>query len=192
MWRMPHDRSLDFGRLVANLGATMLRLLLVLLLFVLGSLAPARAQQWVEHRPPGAGYRVEFPAAPKVSKEDIANPAGKVVMTFAEYEKSGGFALVAMHTVYPSSPPDPQIFLDAARDSAVRHANAKLREEKKLTVGGKPARRLVVEMPDTLVGVALVVLDGNHIYNTMAVVPPGEVNSADVERFLKSFALVPR
>jgi hypothetical protein len=170
----------------------MLRLLLVLLLFVLGSLAPARAQQWVEHRPQGAGYRVEFPAAPKVSKEDIANPAGKIVMTFAEYEKSGGFALVAMHTVYPSSPPDPQIFLDAARDSAVRNANAKLREEKKLTVGGKPARRLVVEMPDTLLGVALVVLDGNHIYNTMAVVPPGEVNSADVERFLKSFALVPR
>lgn len=192
MWRMPHDRFPDFGKLAANLGATMLRLSLVLFLFILGSLAPARAQQWVEHRPSDAGYRVEFPAAPKVSKENIDSPVGKAVMTFAEYEKTGGFALVAMHTVYPSGPPDPQIFLDAARNSGLKNANAALREEKKLTIGGKPARRLVMEMPDTLVGVALVVLDGNRLYNTMAVVPRGEVNSADVERFLNSFALVPR
>ena len=161
-----------------------------LLIVLLAWLAPARAQQWVEHRPPDAGYRVEFPAAPKVSKENIDTPVGKAVVTFAEYEKTGGFALVATHIVYPSGPPDPQVFLDAARDSGLQSAKATLREEKQLTVGGKPARRMVMEMPDTLMGVALVVLDGNRLYNTMAVVPRGEVNSADVERFLKSFAPV--
>lgn len=163
-----------------------------LLIALLAWLAPALAQQWVEHRPPGAGYRVEFPAAPKVSKQDIDSPVGKAVMTFAEYEKTGGLALVAMHTVYPSGPADPHIFLDGARDSGLKNANAILREEKKLTVGGKPARRLVIEMPDTLMGVALVVLDDDRLYNTMAVVPRGQVNSADVERFLNSFALVSR
>lgn len=163
-----------------------------LLIVLLAWLAPARAQQWLEHRPPDAGYRVEFPAAPKVSKENIDTPVGKAVVTFAEYEKAGDFVLLATYIVYPSGPPDPQVFLDGARDSALKNANARLREEKQLTVGGKPARRMVVEMPDTLIGVALVVLDGNRLYNTMAVVPHGEVNSADVERFLKSFALVAR
>jgi hypothetical protein len=163
-----------------------------LLIVLLAWLAPARAQQWVEHRPPDAGYRVEFPAAPKVAKENIDTPVGKAVVTMAEYEKNGSFVLVAMHTVYPSGPPDPQIFLDGALDGGLKSANATLREKKQLTVGGKPARRIVMEMPDGLMGVALVVLDGNRLYNAMAVVPRGEVNSADVERFLNSFALVPR
>jgi hypothetical protein len=168
-----------------------MRLPSALLIVLLAWLAPARAQQWVEHRPPDAGYRVEFPAAPKVSKQNIDTPVGKAVVTFAEYEKTG-FALVATHIVYPSGPPDPQVFLDGARDGGLKSASATLREEKRLTVGGKPARRLVMEMPDALMGVALVVLDGNRLYNTMAVVPRGEVKSADVERFLNSFALVPR
>ena len=164
----------------------------LLSLAILGIAASAEAQQsWVEYRPAGEGYRVEFPAVPKITKEDINSHLGKASFTYAEYESKGGFILVAMQTVYPSSPPDPQAFLDIASASGVKSANATLREEKRLTVGGKPARRMIMEMPDKLVGVALVVLNGNHLYNTMAVVPQGQESSADVQRFIESFALVP-
>ena len=53
----------------------MRRLLPILLIVVLGSLAPASAQDWVEFKPQGAGYRVEFPRAPKVQIQDVQTTA---------------------------------------------------------------------------------------------------------------------
>ena len=55
----------------------MLRLLSILLIFFLGTIAPASAQDWVEFKPPGSGYRVEFPEAPKVQVQEVKTTAGR-------------------------------------------------------------------------------------------------------------------
>jgi hypothetical protein len=58
-------------------------------------------------------------------------------------------------------------------------------------LGGLPARRVIIDIPaKKLVTVALFVLGPERLHQAIAVVPPVQEGSADVERFLKSFAPV--
>jgi hypothetical protein len=170
----------------------MLRLLLALFLFVLGSLAAASAQNWVEFKPPGAGYRVEFPGTPKTGSEDLQIKGGQVKMTTAKYQVGGNLDLMSTYIAYPRAPADPQVVLDLGRDGGVASAKGMLREEKRLTIGGMPARRIVVDSSeDKQVFVGLMVVSGNRFYQVVAAGPRGQENSATVQRFIDSFALVP-
>ena len=71
--------------------------------------------------------------------------------------------------------------------------NGKLREEKRITIDGQPARRSVIDIPeDHKVCVLLQVLRGDQLYKAIAVVSAGQENGADTTRFINSFALLPR
>ena len=171
----------------------MLRFLPALLLLALSALAPARAQQWIEHRPEGASYRVEFPGPPTLETDDQQGRGGPIKLVMAEYIASGGVSFSSMHIVYPlnSLNPDPQIELDRVRAGGLKEANGQLREEKRISLGGAPARRIVLDLPQPeRTGVWLYVLSGNRLFQAIAVVPRGQEGSADVQRFLDSFALV--
>jgi hypothetical protein len=175
----------------------MLRLLSALL-FVALSVAPARAQQWVEYKDATAGYRVEFPQAPKVQTQPVQTTAGTRQMGIATFDRERDGVSISYMTVFPERPAtwngDPQVTLDRVRDNAVRAANGKLREEKRLTGGnGEPARRFVIaDMPKGQVGVVLQVMKGDQLYQAIAVVSAGQEDSADTQRFINSFALLPR
>ena len=54
----------------------MRRLPLSLLLVVLSSFAPASAQKWVEYKPQGAGFRLEFPQAPTIVPSEAKTASG--------------------------------------------------------------------------------------------------------------------
>jgi hypothetical protein len=174
----------------------MLRLLSVALFLTLSSLAPAAAQDWVEYKDEPAGYRVEFPQAPKVETQLVRTTAGDRHMGVATLNVERNGTSLELMTVIPGRPhvynPDPQVTLDRTRDNAVRAVNGKLREEKRLTVGGEPARRTVIDMPDGRVVVVLQIMRGDHLYQAVAVVSGGAERSADIERFINSFALLPR
>ena len=180
-------------------GLAMMRLSIVsalLSLAVLCAAVPAGAQQqWVGYRPAGAGYRVEFPGTPKPDAEDVQTKSGPIRMHMAEVQRGTDTVFLSIHSVHPASSlsADPQVTLDSARNGGVTNVKGKLREEKRLTVGGVPARRIVIDIPDEKQGaVALIVLSGNRLYQAISVFPAGRENSADVQRFLNSFALVPR
>jgi hypothetical protein len=162
----------------------------------LAATAPASAQQaWLEYRPPGAGFRVEFPGTPKLDSTDLQSRAGPIHLSYATYQNGPDSTFVSTHTVYAAMPAtaDPQTLLGGARNGAVKGINGKLREEKRLTVGGRPALLFTIDGPDgTRVAVVLAVANGNNLYQAIAGMPAGQENSADVKRFLDSLALTPR
>jgi hypothetical protein len=175
----------------------MIRLLPVLLFLLFGIPGQASAQQWVEYKPRGAGYRVEFPQAPKVVSEDVKTGSGVRRMEVATFESRRDGVSLTFMTTLPERPTvvaggDPQALLDRVRDDTVSWVNGRLREEKRITIGGQPARRSVIDIPeDNKVCVLLQVLRGDQLYKAIAVVSAGQENGADTQRFIDSFALLP-
>ena len=129
----------------------MIRQLPSLLLFlVLAAFTPATAQQWVEHRPAGAGYRIEFPGAPAIESEDRHNKAGRPYkLTMASYQPSRNVVFMVSHADWEPTAVDPdlQAELDRARDGGLQNSKGTLLEEKRLTVGDTPARRILADIP---------------------------------------------
>ena len=156
-------------------------------------IGPAAAQDWIEYRPPGGGYRVEFPGKPEVTTQDVKAGTATIRANMALVELRNDVAFLTIDSPRSESSIqlDPQKALDLARDGAMKNPGHKLREETHLTVGGLPARRVIIDIPPKkLVSVALFVLGPERLYQAIAVVPPGQEGSADVERFLNSFAPV--
>src|SRR5688572_29048004 len=45
------------------------------------------AQNWIEHKPDGIGYRIEMPAAPKILSRDVPTQIGPIKTTMALVER---------------------------------------------------------------------------------------------------------
>lgn len=172
----------------------MLRLLSTLALLFVGGLASARAQDWVQYKDAAAGYRVEFPSSPSSTTTSVDSNFGKVTTTIAEYHGNGDVTLRAAYQQFPKAiPGDPETFLDAATNGGVGRSGNKLREEKRVRVNGMPGRFAVFYPSESsMVSVCLLVLGSDRLYLLEAVVPRSNEDSPVVQRFLKSFSLVPR
>jgi hypothetical protein len=152
----------------------------------------AGAQQWIDYRPSGAGYRVEFPAKPTEDSRDLATSAGKV-QTKTSAAEIGDRVFLTVYSVYPSNAPinDPQSSLDRARDGSVRNVNGTLRSEQRLIVNNAPARRVLIDIPQSNQAAdSLMVLDGHGFYQAVYIGPRGTEGTPDAKRFLSSFALL--
>ena len=164
---------------------------LFLLPLCLGTATPSRGQdQWAEHAPEGAGYRIEFPGTPKHNQADRSTPEGTMRVTAARLE-AGGNVYVATSATFPiTAYDDPQHALTEARRKAVRNMKGKLRTEQNVNVSGAPARRIVVDVAaKKQVQVGLIVLRANQLFQALVTVPTGREASADIDRFLNSLAL---
>jgi hypothetical protein len=149
-------------------------------------------QQWIDYRPAGAGYRVEFPAKPVEDVRDVTTDVGTIKMRTSSVD-IGGKVFMTIDSLYPSNVTmgDPQVNLDGARNSGVRNVEGTLRAEERLSVANAPARRMVIDMPRTNQSAdALLVLDGRRMYQAVYVGPRGTEQAPEVRRFLSSFALV--
>ena len=61
--------------------------------------------------------------------------------------------------------------------------------EERLEINNAPARRMVIDQPQNgQVAEALVMLDGNHIYQAVYVSPRSSEHKEEANRFLSSFA----
>jgi hypothetical protein len=167
--------------------------LVALTTLALLGLMPAQAQQqWIDYRPAGSGYRIAFPGTPVASETDAATAVGQVHSSIATLDQDGKTFLV-MRTVYPQAVggASTRKVFNSARDGLV--GKGTLRETKDLSINNLPARRLVIDKSDTgRVMVVLQAMSGTWLYQAICLVRPGEETSPDVERFLGSFALVPR
>jgi hypothetical protein len=154
----------------------------------------ALAQSWVEYRPAGAGFRIEVPGEPQVSNEEIKTDVGLVPTTTAVVEIDTTMAFVVMHSSYTEKQlagRSPERILNGARDGSVRGRT--LRSEQQLTVGGHPARRLIIDDKDGFVFVSQVILVGTQLNQAIFVSQTkGAEDSADAKRFIDSFAIVDR
>ena len=160
--------------------------------FLLGTEYARAQQQWIDYRPTGAGYRVEFPAKPVEDVRDVTTDVGTIKMRTSSVD-IGGKVFMTIDSLYPASVSmgDPEINLDGARNSGVRNVEGTLRAEKRLSVANAPARRMVIDMPRTNQAAdALIVLDGRRLYQAVYVGPRGTEEAPEVRRFLSSFALL--
>lgn len=167
----------------------MARVVVLLSLGVNIGIGAAWAQKWIEHRPPGAGYRVDLPGSSEAIAEDVPTTAG-IIRYYAARVVMGRVVFVATHMDYPSTglPVDPETALDSVRGGQLQDGGV-LRDERRLSIGGMPARRLVFEIDDQVVS-TLVMLNGGVLYQMLCTGPKGSETSADVERFMSSFRLV--
>jgi hypothetical protein len=150
-----------------------------------------QAQAWFEYRPAGAGYRIEFPQNPVVASTEVQTDAGTVKMYTATLSLDKT-AFIATHAVFPRGVvTNPAVQLNNARNNILAANGTRLLQEQNMTVGGVPAKRIEVEQTDNLI-IVLVVVSGDWLYQAIVVAVKGNENSSDSERFLSSFALVPR
>jgi hypothetical protein len=77
--------------------------------------------------------------------------------------------------------PDPQAELDRMRDGSLQSSKGTLLDETRLSIGGMPARRIVMDIPEGRT-VGMVVLSGNRIFHVIVVVPAGWEDGPDVKR----------
>jgi hypothetical protein len=162
--------------------------------FIITCCGLAFAQSWQEYRPADAGFRVEMPGKPQITNEDVKTDVGAVKTTTAVVELGVSVAFVVMHSNYTEkqlSGRTQERILDGARDGSSR--GKILRSEQKLTIGGHPARRLIIDDKDGFVFVSQIVLVGSQLNQAIFVSrTKGAEDSADAKRFIESFAVVDR
>lgn len=160
---------------------------------VIAALVPAPAvAQWVEHKPHGAGFRVEMPAAPKVSQSDAPTAIGKIKMTMALVDR-GGVAYIVSYNDYPPEAIKGKSFddlLDGVRKAQV--GNNSLRTDEQITIGEYPAHHIVIDTVQGYVSVTRIVLVRARLFQAIYVGPKGTEDSNDAKRFINSFQLVDR
>jgi hypothetical protein len=168
----------------------MARVVMLLSLGVNLGIGAAWAQKWIEYRPAGAGYRVEMPGSPEPAEQDVPTPAGKVRYHAARV-MLGDTTFVAIHMDYPPvAVPSVEAALDGVRTGQLQDDGV-LRDERRLTISGVPARRIVFDKDDRVVS-TLFALRGYVLYQMLCTGPKGTDTSDDVRRFMSSFALVAR
>ena len=165
--------------------------LAALLGLVLGAASAAQAQQWIDHRPTGGGYRVAFPAQPIEQGRTVDTDVGKVRMQTSAVEVDGKI-FMTIDSSYPTEfkMGDAEANLDTARNGGLRNVGGQLVSEEKLNIDNAPARRLVIDIPrSNQEAEALMVLDGHRLYQAVYLGPRGSQRTEDAKRFLSSFKL---
>ena len=104
----------------------------------------------------------------------------------------GDVSFIAAYADLNNAPADLQAYLDTSRDGTLASTKGKLRSQQRLTIGGVPARRFVYEKSNKSVVTHLTIVSGRRIYQLEAIGPADQANSAVVEHFIGSFALVAR
>ena len=111
---------------------------LVVIAALTAAAAPAAAQNWVEHKPAGIGYRIEMPAAPKVTQRDVPTQIGPIKTTMALVDR-GAIAFIVSHNDYPAEAvkavPKETMLDNIAKGQVGAH---KLRTQESVTIGGQP------------------------------------------------------
>lgn len=154
--------------------------------------APAQAQNWVEHKPAGIGYRIEMPAAPQIQARDVPTAIGPIKTTMAVVDR-GSIAYIVSHNDYPAAAiqgKSPDDLLDGIRNGQV--GTHQLRSEQKIDMGGRPARHLVIETAQGQVILSRIVMVEARLFQAIYVGPRGTDAGEAAQRFINSFALVDR
>jgi len=169
-----------------------LRVAALLAVVTVSLAAPALAQDWIEHKPDGVGYRVEMPGTPKITSQDVPTAVGTIKTTIATIDRTA-IAYMASHNDYPPqvvAGRQPEEVLDGiVRGQVGQHT---LREEQKVTISQRPARHVVIDTAQGQVIVIRAVLVETRLFQVLYVGPKGSEAGADPKRFLESFALVER
>jgi len=169
-----------------------MRAFVVLAVATVSFAAPALAQEWIEYKPAGVGYRVVMPEAPKLTAQDVPTAVGPIKATLAIVERANT-AFIVGHNDYP-----PQAIagrsMDEVLDGIVQGqvGRNRLREKQSITISERPARFAIIDDAQGQVIVSRAVMVETRLFQAIYVGPKGSETGEDAQRFLNSFALVDR
>lgn len=155
----------------------------------------AQTPSWQPYSNTSDGFRVLFPSDPEVSKNSV--PVGADSYELRSYvAQVGSTALYVGVCDYGAkgAVADPEAVLKGAKDGAVQHMNAHLLSEKAITLEASQGVSRGVEFVaenDKLHFTARMYMAGGVLYQSMVISPLGE-GFSDTDRFLNSFAILPR
>ncbi len=158
---------------------------------------------WPEFRVPGADFAVSLPQKPALAKEATAED-GSLSRTYQVSQGPRAYIVayaVSVPTSDTSAPLDG--WLDDVRDGVVARLEAKLRSERRLTLGDARGMELVLDVPESDDGDAYTIRGRFYVkhagtgadakdmlYQTLAAGDPGSEADAPVTRFLDSFHFI--
>jgi len=142
--------------------------------------------KWVQIQPPGAGFRIEFPGQPAITKDSVPSRAGPAPHLEAKLSYADNEYLVELTTYASAS--DPEAILGLYSSTAAKMGQVRRQASSKIRADS--ARRFEIEVQAKFFWVMLVVTDGTRVYQIMCLTSKGKEHSADVTHFINSFALV--
>lgn len=143
--------------------------------------------------PNGQGFEAWFPAKPHVQHNTDVVPGGRLRTTLYVLQR-GSQVMVVGVTRLPARTRQvaAATLLDAARDGAVKKQQGTVLHESELQQGGWPGRGVRAALPGNLVMQTRFWLKSGVLYQVVTVAPAAESKTADLNRFLKNFYLVPK
>jgi hypothetical protein len=146
----------------------------------------ANAGDWQRLSPPGAGFSIMMPGAPKTMDQTVQTKAGPLVMHVFGTE-TGKIGYAVMYGDYKMQM-EPKKALEGVRDGEV--GTGKLLAEENISAGGSPGKRIVVAMADGNTLVSQFFLAGTKLYQVMYIAPSAPQEALqEAAPFMKSFQL---
>jgi hypothetical protein len=163
----------------------------------LAACGTAEPAKWVDVAPDGAGFAVSLPEQPKREQHISATPSGDVQTdVYSADRPGGGFYIVVVEWLPPTTDSEgaSAVILDSACERTAGSALGTLASKKVIVVGNRPGREVEIDVPSTSApgGGKIrgrIVLAGNRLYQTLALVPKGEITAETTNHFLDSFRL---
>jgi hypothetical protein len=154
-----------------------------------------RSSEWVAVTAEDGSFRAELPGAPRRIHQSRETPAGPAPIEMWVHE-DGERAFMVGYTEYPErvrSLVGEEELLDSARDGAVAGAHGRLLVDEPRELGGVTGRHVEIDSDGGRVRVrGHLYVVGRRLYQVFATVEPVESESAEVQRFLESFRILPR
>lgn len=158
------------------------------------------AKSWREFRVPGADFAVSMPSEPEVS-DDTAAKDGTVSRSYHVNEGTIVYMVGYSTSLQTKKPAPLDGWLDNIRHDLIVKMKAKLREERRLTIGDARGIALVLELPESDDHTAYTMIariyvkhmasgQQDALYQTLVVAEPGQQQEAAIGRFLDSFHFV--
>jgi hypothetical protein len=182
--------------------------LILLLTFLLLSIASARAQQppaavnpeagaWIKLEPANAGFTVLMPGKPSESTTSLDRP-GVTNHELTLETKLAGY--VVTYVEFPeevTDPADVKTILDSGRDGGVASSKGELTSEKEIKLKQFAGREWLMKLPNGLVATARAYWVKRRLYQTILVITPNANDSPELiklrqeagNKFLDSFTL---
>jgi hypothetical protein len=140
-------------------------------------------------------FRAELPGPPERVRRSLDTPAGPAPIEIW-LRQDGESAFMVGYTEYPErvrAVVDEDELLASARDGAVAQVGGRLLIDEPREHGGARGKRIAIDADGGRVRVRgdLFVV-GRRLYQVLATTEPEATDSAEVERFLASFRLLPR
>jgi hypothetical protein len=151
---------------------------------------PCAAQtSWGEFKPRDAAYKIEMPGEWTLGEKKSSSPSGgEIPMHMASVKVNNRVYM----TIYFSIPEEKvagqsvTAMLDSTRNGVLSNGKDTLRSEQRVTVGGYPAREIIIDSPNSSVFVARFFFMRNMMVQAVVAGPPGVEKEPDTARFLAS------